>query len=97
MLAEEDLNAYYNEQLEVVEGIYKEKGACKRNEMGWSVYGYAYNKQYDPVMLENPGTGLILLRNAYTTLPEEGKRYRIEYLENTRIVVSFVETTEKNE
>lgn len=91
MLAEEDLNAYYNERLEVVEGIYKEKGACKRNEMGWSVYDYADSKQYDPVMLEDPRTGLILLRSAIESIPAEGKRYRIEYLKNTKIVVSLVE------
>ena len=92
MLANEDLIAYHNNEFKTAEGIYKEKGACNRNEMGWSVYQNAKSKLYDPVMLEDPGIRLILLRSVLESMPVEGKRYRVEYLENTKIVVSLVET-----
>lgn len=92
MLANEDLIAYYNNEFKTAEGIYKEKGACNRNEMGWSVYQNAKSKLYDPVMLEDPGIRLILLRSVLESMPVEGKWYRVEYLENTKIVVSLVET-----
>ncbi len=88
LLAEEDLNSYHSGNYETVEGIYKEKGAVGRNEVGWSVYDYASRRAYDPVVLSGPVSGLILLKSAYDELPEEGRRYRVEYLKNTKVVVS---------
>ncbi len=32
------------------------------------------------------------VRSVLESMPVEGKRYRVEYLENTKIVVSLVET-----
>ena len=56
--------------------------------MGWSVYDYASRWSYDPVVLSGPVSGPILLKSAYDELPEEGRRYRVEYLKNTKVVVS---------
>lgn len=91
MLAREDLTSYYAGELRVAEGRYKEKGACRRGEVGFAVYDYAERKSFRPVLLENPGYRLILLKSAFNKLPEEGKIYRVEYLENTKIIVTFSE------
>ena len=89
--AREDYKSYKAGDICVVEGTYKELGACGRNEVGWTEYEYAERHSFRPVLLSKPGSRLILLRSAFEELPEEGKKYRIEYLEKTKIVVSFTE------
>ena len=93
MLVREDLAACHKGELCVAEGRYKEKGACLRGEVGFTVYDYSERKGFSPVLMENPGYRLILLRSAFDELPEEGREYRVEYLEKTKIVVSFSEMT----
>ena len=88
-LAREDLAAYYAGDFCTAEGRYKVKESFLQNEVGVSVYNYAKQKSFQPVLLDNPGRGLVLLKSAFDELPEEGKRYRVEYLKNTKIVVSF--------
>ena len=85
----EDLAAYYAGEFCIAEGRYKEKGVCLRNEVGFTVYDYAERNGFQPVLLEDPGYRLILLQSAFEELPQEGKTYQVEYLENTKIVVSF--------
>ncbi len=89
--AKEDYKSYKSGDFCVVEGTYKDLGACGRNEVGWTEYEYAERHSFRPVLLSRPGSRLILLRSAFEELPKEGKKYRIEYLEKTKIVVSFTE------
>ena len=89
--AKEDYKSYKLGDFCVVEGTYKELGACGRNEVGWTEYEYAERHSFRPVLLSRPSSRLILLRSAFEELPKEGKKYRIEYLEKTKIVVSFTE------
>ncbi len=87
----EDLNAYHSGDLCVVEGEYKERGACERNEVGWTLYNLADRKSFEPILLSGPGDRLLLLRSAFDELPSKGKGYTVKYLGNTKIIVSFSE------
>ena len=89
--AGEDYKSYKSGEFCVVEGTYKELGACNRNEVGWTEYEYAERHSFRPVLTSRPGSRLVLLRSAFDELPEEGKQYRIQYLEKTKIIVSFTE------
>ncbi len=89
--AREDYRSYKAGEFCAVEGTYKELGACNRNEVGWTEYEYAQRHSFRPVLTSRPGSRLILLRSAFGEQPEEGKQYRIEYLEKTKIIVSFTE------
>lgn len=89
MLAREDLRAYYTGEYKVAEGPYKEHGECLNYEVGWNFYEYADRLSLEPVILARPGYRLLFLKAAFDELPEADMRYQVEYLENTKIVVSF--------
>ena len=86
----EDLNSYYAGKYSVLEGNYQE-GTVQYNEVGSDIYDYAYRKGFNPAFLSKPGYGLIFLKDAFEVNPVEGREYKVEFLENTRIIVSIVE------
>ena len=96
-LAREDLSAYYAGEFIVVEGPYQEHGECLNYEVGWNFYEYADRSSLEPVILERPGYRLLFLKAAFDELPEADMSYQVEYLENTKIVVSFTPSYQSKE
>ena len=95
--AREDLCAYYAGEFVVVEGSYKEHGECLNYEVGWNFYEYADRLSLEPVILARPGYRLLFFKAAFDELPVADMSYQVEYLENTKIVVSFTPTYQNKE